>query len=135
MLKITNNNTFSLTDRYDGQDYTFPPGKTVRCPMVVAQHFFGIGDPNKLPYLARQGWSRTSQDKAIGMEILDNFSFEMIDQGPQDDLAINQQGAAPLQSETGEESETDGSPEMPVSTLRGDVHSGKRNILSRLAPA
>src|SRR6266704_1753971 len=102
MLKITNNNTFDLTDRYDGQDYTFPAGKTVRCPMVLAQHFFGIGEPKKMPYLARQGWSRTSQDWEAGMKILNNFKFEMIDQGPQDDLALNVQGTAVLQPETDE---------------------------------
>lgn len=132
MLKITNNNTFDLIDRYDGEDYTFPAGKTVRCPLVVAKHFFGIGDPNKMPYLARQGWARHSQDFEAGMQIMDNFAFEEIDLGPQDDLALNVQGAAHLQTAADGEGETDGSLQAPAATL---PKSARGSIMRRLAPA
>lgn len=136
MIKITNTTTVDLTDRYDGQDYTFPVGKTVRCPLEVAKHFFGIGDPNKLPYLARQGWARTSQEFAAGMEILGKFKFEMLAQESQDDLALNQQGAAPLQQAADDEGGADDPLEVSAATphqARPDG-IGKRNILSRLSP-
>jgi hypothetical protein len=132
MLKITNNNTFDLTDRYDGEDYTFPAGKTVRCPVVVAQHFFGIGNPNKMPYLSRQGWARHSQEFDAGMLILNNFAFEEIDLGPQDDLALNAQGAAHLQSADDGEGETDGSHEASSATLPKNT---RPTLTRRLAPA
>lgn len=43
-VRITNkNNTWSVTDRYGGQEWKFPPGETVEVPSEVAEHIFGYG--------------------------------------------------------------------------------------------
>jgi len=75
MLQVTNNNTFDLVDRYDGQDFTFPAGATVALGEDAARHIFGFGEADKIPYLARQGWVRNSGEIEAGMQKLNGFSF------------------------------------------------------------
>jgi hypothetical protein len=95
MLKITNNNGFDLKDRYDGTDYFFPKGKTVMCEDAAARHIFGVGDQDKKPYLTRQGWMRTSEDLAEATAILNNFTFEYVEQKFDVEFARIEHGQSP----------------------------------------
>ena len=95
MMRVTNNNSFDLIDRFDGQDYRFPAGKTVRCPDVVAAHIFGIGDPDKKLYLTRLGWLRSSALFDEAMAKLDNFAFESIVEKYDEEFALIEQGSSP----------------------------------------
>jgi hypothetical protein len=130
MLKITNKNEFDLIDRYDGHDYKFPAGKTVRCHENAAAHIFGFGDDNKIPYITRQGWVRHSGEFEKGLAILGKFHFEMIEEKYDEGLARIEQRKAPLhQMEAESEPETDGSEEDSVSTRKGGKKGG--NIMNR----
>ena len=40
-LRITNNNDFTIEDRYDGVPYIFEAGKTLTVPPEAALHMFG----------------------------------------------------------------------------------------------
>lgn len=57
MFFVTNKNDFTHTDRYDGEDYTFPPGQRVALSLEAARHMFGWREANKEPTLHRLGWS------------------------------------------------------------------------------
>ena len=126
MLKITNNNGFDLKDRYDGDDYIFPAGETVACPDAVARHIFGVGDEDKRPYLTRQGWLRSSDKFDEGMEKLNNFSFELVEEKYDVEFARIEQRTSPSANagaveETGADDSADASAPAP-----------QRNILGRL---
>ena len=129
MLRVTNKNDFDLIDRYDGQDYAFPANKTVRCPEAVAMHVFGLGDPDKKPYLTRQGWLRTSDGVDAAMAILNKFSFEVIEEKHDEEFALIEQGKAPLHhAEAADETEADDSGKSAAT-------APKSSILKRLEPA
>ena len=130
MFKVTNNNDFDLLDRYDGQDYFFPKGKTVMCPDDAARHFFGVGDPNKLPYLTRQGWLRASDKLDDAMVKLDNFAFDVIVQKYDVEFARIEHGQSPhATAETEGETGAD-EPGKPSASA-----PKPRNILKRLEQA
>jgi len=130
MLRVTNNNDFDLIDRFDGQDYLFPKGKTVRCPDTVAAHVFGLGDPDKKSYLIRQGWLRSSSSVDTAMAILDNFAFESVVEKHDEEFALIEQGSSPS---------APAEPEEEVPADDGVTSSGtapkKGNMLKRLQPA
>lgn len=43
-VRITNRNSaWTITDKFGGQAYTFPPGETVTVAAEVAEHLFGYG--------------------------------------------------------------------------------------------
>ena len=134
MLKITNNGDFSLVDRYDGQEYGFPAGKTVRCPLDVAKHIFGVGDPNKAPYLTRLGWLRNTGDMTVAMEKLNNFSFEMVEEKFSEEFALIEHGKPSVQQvDPVEKSEAD---DLGYSSGAAPTkHTTPRNILKRLEQA
>ena len=132
MFRVTNNNDFDLTDRYDGQDYRFPAGKTVRCPDAVVVHVFGLGNPDKKPVLTRQGWLRSSSEFDSAMEKLNNFTFEFIEEKHDEEFALIEQGKAPLhQAEAVDETEADDSGDSAATAPA----PAKRSILKRLEPA
>jgi hypothetical protein len=133
MLKVTNNNTFDLNDRYNGQDFSFPAGKTVALDLDAARHIFGFGEADKIPYLTRQGWMRTSGDLDTGMRILGGFVFDSVSDVVSGELILTEQGSAPLQAEEGE-APTDAASEPPSATPSLN-RGGKRNILDQLAGA
>lgn len=76
MLLIRNKNSFEHRDRFNGQEYVFPTGETVQVPEDAANHFFGYGDGNKIPYMTRAGWMRHSGDFDRAKQILNNFVFQ-----------------------------------------------------------
>ena len=75
MIYVTNKGAHTLTDRYDGHEYEFPPDTCIGIPEEVAQHIFGYGDDNKIPYLARHGWMKMNTDYDAAMKRLSEFAF------------------------------------------------------------
>jgi len=75
MLRVTNRNNFDFKDRYNGVDYDIPAGATTILNDDAARHFFGIGDGDKTPFLIRQGWMKTLNDKDEAFQKLNGFSF------------------------------------------------------------
>lgn len=76
MLRVTNRNSFTLNDRYDGIDYKFEPNKPVVIEEDAARHFFGYGLADKTPALVRQGWCISSDKTEEAYKKLNNFKFE-----------------------------------------------------------
>lgn len=74
---VTNKNAFLHADRYNGQDYVFPPGEKVAIPLDVAEFFFGFNRVDKTEALVRQGWANLipGQEEDWGVKILRNFVF------------------------------------------------------------
>ena len=120
MIKVTNRNAFDFNDRYNGQDFKIPAGKTVAIGEDAARHFFGLGDGDKQPYLVRQGWMTNSGQLADAMQKLNNFAFDMVDDlvpgEVVEEVAETEQGSAPLQMEAGEEEVSSETTESPVAT-------------------
>jgi len=56
---VTNTNDFVHTDRYDGEDFVFPPHEQVLVPVEAAEHMFGFNNPDKSAILQRLGWAMT----------------------------------------------------------------------------
>jgi hypothetical protein len=79
LITVTNNGDQLLQDRYDGTDFLFQPGASINIPEEAARHIFGFGDPDKLPYLVRQGWARSSDKLNEGLSVLKNFAFDYAD--------------------------------------------------------
>jgi len=83
MFKIINGNNFEFVACFDGQEYRFPPtlsgrAQPVYCDDAAAQHIFGLGDPDKTPYLARHGWASVMGGLDEGLAILNKFKFQSI---------------------------------------------------------
>ena len=70
VIFVTNNSKQDLRDGFAGVFYEFKVGQTVEIPEEVAKHIFGYGDDDKVPYLARLGWMRTSNELPDGLERL-----------------------------------------------------------------
>lgn len=130
MLKITNNNGFDLQDRYDGQDYFFPKGKTVACEDAAARHIFGVGEQDKKPYLTRLGWLQSTGEFDEAMQKLNNFSFEYVEMKLDVEFARIEHGQSPHAiAEAEGEDGADESSKPSVSAPK------PRNILKRLEQA
>jgi hypothetical protein len=54
---VTNKNALPHEDRYNGEDYVFPPGEAVLVPAEAAAHMFGYGLADKTDVLTRLGWA------------------------------------------------------------------------------
>lgn len=55
MLYVTNRNGQFYKDRFDGEDYEFPPGEKVLIEELAAAHIFGFGRADKTENLIRMG--------------------------------------------------------------------------------
>jgi hypothetical protein len=42
-IQVVNHNDFALQGRFDGQHYSFPPGKATKAPYAAVCHIFGYG--------------------------------------------------------------------------------------------
>ena len=80
---VTNTNDFTHTDRYDGEDYDFPPNVRVLVPVEAATHMFGFNLPDKSDTLSRLGWAmkydpktNTVGDDPDGVQRLAHFVFD-----------------------------------------------------------
>lgn len=83
MIFVTNKNDFHHSDRYDGDDYEFPPGVRVALSEEAAAHMFGRGLPDKTSTLQRLGWAmkydpgvRNFVENVEGVQKLAKFVFE-----------------------------------------------------------
>lgn len=82
MLFVVNKNAFHHQDRYNGQNYLFPPGEKVMLSMEAARHMFGLGVKDKTPVMHRNGWAfkydpatRQFEEDKEGVTKLKNFVF------------------------------------------------------------
>jgi hypothetical protein len=80
---VTNNNDFLHEDRFDGEDYVFPPGERVMVSADAATHMLGFNLIDKSETLVRLGWSmkvdpKTRQyvEDTEGVAKLANFTFD-----------------------------------------------------------
>jgi hypothetical protein len=136
MLKVTNNNDFDLADRYDGQDYFFPAGKTVMCEDAAARHIFGVGDAEKRPYLTRQGWMKASDKLEEAMAKLNNFTFELIEQQYDVEFARIEHGKSPhANAGTGDETDADESGKSSGPAPKNPPRSILKRVEEARAPA
>jgi hypothetical protein len=65
---VTNRNPFFHEDRYDGQDFAFPPGEKVQIPVEAAVHMFGFGLIDQTDTLVRLGWATRFNPETKRME-------------------------------------------------------------------
>jgi hypothetical protein len=72
---VTNKSDKELVDGYGGVKYTFAPHTTIEIPEEVARHVFGYGEEDKLPYLIRLGWIKSSNDFDTAMELLSKWEL------------------------------------------------------------
>ena len=118
---IRNKSGQHFSDRYDGQDYTFPNGEMVEVPIEAAAHIFGFGRADKRDNLVRLGKSNHTSDMSAGISWLGNFEFKLAQSIPADDVP----GSQPPVSDAavqGEESPQAAAADLP-----------KRNPLAKLA--
>lgn len=78
---VRNNGTEPHSDRYDGDDFTIEPGKSVEIFADAARLCFGFGEADKSRAIRRLGWASTSHDQSAAIARLNKFSFHMEDTG------------------------------------------------------
>lgn len=108
-IVVVNKSGEPLNDRFNGIDIEFPVGKKVLIDEDAANHIFGFGDENKVPYLMRLGWLRKNTDYDAAMQRLGMFTFATFDPYAQLDEArpggqTEQQLSPVAPSDTGEPS-------------------------------
>jgi hypothetical protein len=67
---VTNNSDQDLKDGFGGVVYDFKKESTIEIPEEVARHIFGYKDEDKMKYLARLGWVKTTNELESGLERL-----------------------------------------------------------------
>jgi len=72
---VTNNSDQDLKDGFGGVVYDFKKGSTVEISEEVAQHIFGYKDEDKMKYLARLGWVKTTNELESGLERLSKWEL------------------------------------------------------------
>ena len=70
---VTNNSEKPLMFPYGGKELHFPVNQKVEIPKIVAEHIFGYGQQDKLPYLIALGLTRTTNDIPEGYKTLEKF--------------------------------------------------------------
>ena len=75
-VTVTNTGDKELVDSFDGEEFSFPPKKSVTIPSNVARHIFGYDLDDKLEKVIRLGWTQTSKDIPQAMARLRKFRFE-----------------------------------------------------------
>lgn len=70
---VTNTGDFDHSDSYDGVSYSFPRGKSVEVPEVVAENLFGYGHESKFDFVVRLGWTRDSRDLPEALAKMEKF--------------------------------------------------------------
>jgi hypothetical protein len=73
MVWVTNTGDEFFVAHWDSKAYSFLPGKHVELPKGVAQFIFGYGVEDKVPTLARLGWTKFATDVPAALERLDKF--------------------------------------------------------------
>jgi len=73
MIWVTNTSEDFFVTHWDGKPYAFSPGKSVELTEDLARVFFGYGVEDKIPTLARLGWTKFATDIPKAMERLNKF--------------------------------------------------------------
>lgn len=80
---VTNQNDFLHRDRFDGEDFVFPPNQQVVIAYDAAVHMFGYLQADKSETLVRLGWAmkydpqtKNFEEDKEGVRKLANFVFE-----------------------------------------------------------
>lgn len=80
---VTNKNDFVHTDRFDGEEFVFPPNVPVSISVEAAQHMLGFNLVDKSETLSRLGWAmkydpetKIIGDDPDGVHKLANFVFD-----------------------------------------------------------
>ena len=91
---VTNENEFIHEDRYNGEDFVFPPGEPVLVPFDAAVHMFGYQLADQTDVLVRLGWAmmydpvkKQMVENPDGVRKLANFVFEEATVQPRSALA------------------------------------------------
>lgn len=74
-IRVVNNLKERIFGRYDGEDFEFLPGASVRLPILAAIHIFGFGQQDKTRALNNLGWLRQSEDREKAMAKLNRITF------------------------------------------------------------
>ena len=73
MVWVTNTSDEFFVTNWDGKPYSFPPNKSVELSDELAQIFFAYGVNDKVPTLARLGWTKIATDVPKALERLNKF--------------------------------------------------------------
>lgn len=80
---VTNTNDFVHTDRYDSEEFVFPPHVQVAIPIDAAVHMLGYKLEDKTETLVRLGWAmkydaekKNYVEDEEGVRKLANFTFD-----------------------------------------------------------
>jgi hypothetical protein len=91
---VTNQNKEVHSDRYDSEEYVFPPGEAVLVPIEAAVHMLGYRLVDKTDTLVRLGWAmkydpvaKTYVEDVVGVKRLAHFVFEEAVMTPKSALA------------------------------------------------
>jgi hypothetical protein len=91
---VTNKNPELHADRYNGEDYVFPPGEKVFVPKAAATHMLGWNMKDKSDALVRLGKAmrydpalKNFVEDSEGVRWLANFVFDEAVMVPQSTLA------------------------------------------------
>jgi hypothetical protein len=79
---VINASDQEFRDRFDGEEYVFPPGEAIEMPGDGAKLIFGWGEDNKARALQRLGWVSNNLDLPNGLARLNKFSFYLNDPRP-----------------------------------------------------
>lgn len=72
---VTNNDDHDLETRWHGRSYVFKIGDPVEIEYDVAQNLFGHEMADKMEYLVRFGWTKTSLDVPAALERLGKYEI------------------------------------------------------------
>lgn len=101
-VTVTNTDKKMLIDYFDGEEFAFPPGKSVTVPNNVARHIFGYGEKDKKPNVVRLGWTKLSTDFPEAMARLAKFHFDPPESPPLN-VPVGGGARTPLNSPKGDE--------------------------------
>jgi hypothetical protein len=79
---VINSSDQEFKDRFDGEEYVFPPGEAVEIPGDGAKLIFGWGEDDKYRALQRLGWTHSSLDLPSAIKRLNKFAFYTADPRP-----------------------------------------------------
>lgn len=77
LIYVLNRGQHELRDRFDGEDYVFPPNTAVQIPSDAAKLIFGFGEEDKIRAIQRLGWARTTNDLELARQRLGEFQFHV----------------------------------------------------------
>jgi len=73
MVWVTNTTDEFFVQNWDGKSHSFPPNKATELSVDLARIFFGYGVDDKVPVLARLGWTKVATDVPKALERLNKF--------------------------------------------------------------